>query len=198
MGGERVRASSSKRWAQLARVAGVVVGTALVSLVAGERVAQADVTSWFAVAGGAASLQQDSIARRTAGAMALEMGVGSSPGASLIVGGLLKSFTLFGNGTDLALAARVATGGFVRGGWGGAIDVGGYQRWWGPHSTGVLGQLVVGAPLGFQLSLFTEQGSHNARAYGATFGIDLLRLTVYRANTQSSWYNPILPADMAR
>jgi len=163
-----------------------------------ERAARADVTSWFAVSGAAAALEQDTVARKVAGALALEMGVGSSPGGSVVIGGLLKSFTFFGDGTDLALTARVATGGYVRGGWGVALDAGPYRRWWGVSSTGVLGQVVVGAPLGLQVSAFTEQGTEGAHTYGATFGIDLLRLTVYRDNTQHYWYNPILPADIAR
>lgn len=130
--------------------------------------------------------------------MALEMGTGTSAGAPIVVGGLLKSFTLFGNGTDLALATRIAMGSYVRGGFGLAVDIGPYRRWWGPQSTGVLGQVVLGLPLGLQASVFTEQGSHNAHAYGATVGINLLRLTVYRTTQQALWYNPILPADVAR
>jgi hypothetical protein len=171
----------------------------VVALSATGGVARADVTSWFAVSGGAASVAQVDVPRTTAVSLQLETGVGTSPGASFVLGGLLKSLTFFGQGTDLALAARLATGRFVRGGWGVAVDAGPYRRWWGVRSTGVLGQLVVGAPFGLEVSAFTEQGSHEARAYGALLGIDLLRLTVYRANTQSSsWYNPILPADIGR
>jgi hypothetical protein len=176
-------------------VSGVVVLLATVSLVG---TARADITSWFAVYGGATSLGEQGAARAAAPLLQLETGAGSSPAGSLVFGGLLKSLTAFGRGTDLALTARVATGGFVRGGWGGALDVGPYRRWWGVQSSGVLGQLVVGAPFGLQLTAFTEQGTHEARAYGAALGIDLLRLTVYRSNAQSSWYNPILPAGVDR
>ena len=114
---------------------------------------------------------------------------------SFIVGGVFKTMTFFGKGTDLALAVRGATGGFVRGGFGVAVDLGAYQRFWGAeNSTGFLGSLILGAPFGLQLALITEQGSHDAHFYGATAGIDFLRLTVYRTSLNNIWPNPFPPA----
>src|SRR4051794_11407741 len=136
------------------------------------------------------SLEQFGMPHRTPGTLQLELGVGSSPDTAVVIGGLVKTLTQFGSGTDLGFVARVASGSFVRGNWGIAADAGMYQRWWGDNSTGFLGQLVLGAPYGFQLAALTEQGSDGVHAYGATFGIDFLRLTVYRTAGQQYWPNP--------
>src|SRR5438132_1713788 len=90
------------------------------------------------------------------GALQLEMGVGSPPHGAVVVGGLLKTMTFFSKGTDVVFAPRVATGGFVRGGFGLALDAGAYQRWWGPeNSTGFMGSVILGAPFGLQLAATT-------------------------------------------
>jgi hypothetical protein len=159
------------------------------------REARADVTSWFYAGGGIMALTHSQLPTDHPAALQLEMGVGSPPHGSVIVGGLLKTMTFFGDGTDLALVARGATGGFVRGGFGVALDAGAYQRWWGiENSTGFMGSLVLGAPFGLQLAATTEQGS-NVHVYGATLGIDFLRLTVYRTALRSFWSNPFPPAN---
>jgi hypothetical protein len=159
------------------------------------RPARADVTSWFYAGGGMMALTHDKGPTDRPGTLQLEMGVGSPPHGPVTVGGLMKTMTLFGQGTDLALVTRGATGGFVRGGFGVALDAGAYQRWWGPeNSTGFMGSLVVGAPFGLQLAATTEQGS-NVHVYGATVGIDFLRLTVYRTALSNFWPNPFPPAN---
>jgi hypothetical protein len=159
------------------------------------RPARADVTSWFYAGGGLMALTHSKTPTDRPGTLQLEMGVGSPPHGPVTVGGLMKTMTFFGQGTDLALVTRGATGGFVRGGFGVALDAGAYQRWWGPeNSTGFMGSLVVGAPFGLQLAATTEQGS-NVHVYGATIGIDFLRLTVYRTALSSFWPNPFPPAN---
>jgi hypothetical protein len=170
---------------------------ALATLVAAfyAREASADVTSWFYAGAGLMSLNEVPKTVRPF-TLQIETGVGSPPHGPVTVGGVFKTMTFFGQGTDLALVTRVATGGFVRGGFGVAVDAGAYQRWWGPdNSTGFLGSLVVGVPFGLQLSATTEQGSSNVHAYGATLGIDFLRLTVYRTALSSFWPNPFPPAN---
>jgi hypothetical protein len=165
----------------------------LAALYAGE--ARADVTSWFYAGGGMMAMTHAQLPTDRPAALQVEMGVGSPPHGSVIVGGLVKTMTFFGQGTDLAFVARGATGGFVRGGFGVALDAGVYQRWWGvDDSTGFLGSLVLGAPFGLQLAATTEQGS-NVHVYGATLGIDFLRLTVYRTALSSFWSNPFPPAN---
>jgi hypothetical protein len=138
-------------------------------------------------------LEQEDTELETQPMFQLETGLGSPPSDALIVGGLGRMQTHFGQGTDLGLAVRLALHGFVNGDWGGAIDLGGYQRWWETGSTGVTGALVLGAPWGITLSLGTHFGTNDARGYTAALGIDLARLTVYR-RTGSSWWKNTFPA----
>lgn len=163
---------------------------------AAARGADADVTSWLYVGGGLASSAMAGSATEVPGLFAAETGLGSAPEKDVIVGGLFKSLTYFGQGTDLGLAVRGASGGFVRGGFGLALDLGGYVRLTRQGSQGFLGALVIGGPLGLQLAATTEIGSNDARVYGATLGIDLLRLTVYRTATQRYFPNPFPPAGL--
>jgi hypothetical protein len=159
--------------------------------------ARADASSWFSVAGGAGSWTEGGT-RQFPGALQLELGMGSSPASAVVVGGVAKTISYFGNGTDLAFTLRAASGGFARGGFGFAIDAGAYQRWWGEDSSGFLGALVLGGPLGLQLTILTEQGTNDVHAYAATFGIDFLRLTVYRNAAGGYWPNPMMAPIEAR
>jgi hypothetical protein len=152
--------------------------------------ARADAASWFSLAGGA-GVYSEGDTRRYPGALQLELGMGSTPASPIVIGGVAKTFSYFGHGTDLALTLRMATGGYARGWFGVALDAGAYQRWWGTDSTGFMGAFVVGGPLGLQLSAMTEQGTNDVRVYAATFGIDFLRLTVYRNASGGYWPNPI-------
>jgi hypothetical protein len=153
--------------------------------------ARADASSWFSVSGGVGTVTEWGT-RQYPAALQLELGLGSSPARAVVVGGVVKSFSYFGSGTDLALTLRTATGGFARGGFGLAVDLGAYERWWGRGSEGFLGALVIGGPFGVQLTLMTEQGTNDAQSYAATLGIDLLRLTVYRNASGGNWPNPMM------
>ena len=108
--------------------------------------------------------------------------------------------THFTQGTDLGLLLRTASHGFVNGGWGGAVDLGGYQRWWGGTSSGLMGSLVLGAPWGITLSVGAGVGNDEARTYTASLGVDLARLTVYRRSGMNWWDQsvPRLPARRRR
>lgn len=152
--------------------------------------ARADLSSWLFVGGGATSLAQQDSERRLDGTLSFDLGVGTTPDARFIFGGLVRTTTLFGDGTDLALLARGATWGFQAGGFGLALDAGGYARFWGSGSLGFTGALTLGAPLGLTVSLQTSIGTKGALAYGAVAGIDLLRLTVYRQSLLDWWPNP--------
>jgi hypothetical protein len=158
--------------------------------------ARADVTSWFYAGGGVASSAMSGYSTAHPGTIALETGLGTPPDAAVVVGGLFKTLGYFGEGIDLGLTARVASGGFVRGGFGLALDLGGYERLWRQGSSGFLGSLVIGVPYGFQIAATTEIGAENVRVYGATVGIDFLRLTVYRTAAQNYWPNPFPPAEL--
>jgi hypothetical protein len=122
--------------------------------------------------------------------MQLDLGLGTPPSSMVVVGALGRTTTYFGRGTDLALAARAATGGFARGQFGIALDAGAFKRWWGTESEGPLASVHFGAPYGLQLSFNASMGSDEHRTYGVLLGIDLLRLTVYRLGGTQWWPNP--------
>jgi len=175
-----------------------VVAFAL-SLFAAEKPAHADVSSWLGVGSGL-SLQRDGRAGSTETALplSLSLGGGSSPRAGVVVGGLARSVTHFGLGTDLGLALRVASGGFARGDWGLAVDAGAVARWWNDGDFGrypFQGVVTLGAPWGLGLALGGQLGTlddaPSARGAFALLEIDLLRLTVMRqGSTDSIWFNP--------
>jgi hypothetical protein len=124
------------------------------------------------------------------GTMTIEAGVGTSPDARFIIGGLFRIQPIFGNGTDIATLVRVCSHGFQAGDFGIAVDAGGYARFWGIESAGFAGAVNLGLPLGFTLSLQTEVGTSHAMAFGAVAGLDLLRLSVYRQTLLKWWNNP--------
>ena len=148
--------------------------------------ARADVSSWVYAGFGPAYLKDVDKSRYT---LQLESGLGTPP-ATIVVGGLFRVQPYFGEGTDLALLARVATRGFVQGGFGLALDAGGYQRFWGEGSSGGLGSLVVGLPWGINLSASGGVGTNDTRFATITLGLDFARLTVYRTYGTNWFMNP--------
>jgi hypothetical protein len=164
-----------------------------VGLLLSARTARADVSSWAFVGGGASQLHQQELSSRTIATMRVQAGLGSDPSHPLVLGGLFSLEPNFGYGTDLALLVRGATRGYVNGGFGLALDVGPYERFWGQRSVGGESMLWLGAPWGVCLGLGGSLGSHDASGFSAILGIDFARLTVYR-NTGTSWLPNPFPA----
>ncbi len=152
--------------------------------------ARADVSSWLFVGGGPTLVSEAGGPERSAGTLTLGTGMGTPPSRTIVLGGMGHTETLFGEGTDLSLALRAATHGFVNGDFGAALDAGGYQRWWGVGSNGLRGSLFLGAPWGLTLGATATFGTDDSRSFAATVGIDLARLTVYRRTGSSWWRNP--------
>ena len=153
--------------------------------------AGADVSSWMFVGAGPASVDDgDSGGWETDPLLAIETGLGTPATSPLVFGGMFKMGTLFSRGTDLGLCLRTATKGYVLGGWGAALDLGGYQRFWETGSTGGLGSLVLGAPWGITLGVSGGIGTNDARHVSAVLGIDFARLTVYRRSGENWFMNP--------
>jgi hypothetical protein len=131
-------------------------------------------------------------------ALSLSIGVASTPRGAIVVGGLFRSLTYFDLGTDISLSLRVATGGFARGQWGLALDVGPGIRSWTSRDYGrypLGGMLTLGGPWGLQLGVGGEAlnlaGSPASQGVVALFELDLLRLTVMRQGaTDHYWENP--------
>jgi hypothetical protein len=151
--------------------------------------ARADVSSWASIAAGPTYLD-DGETKRWVPSLQFESGIGTPPSGPLAVGVLFHVETHFGLGTDFALLSRVATRGFVLGDWGAAIDLGGYERFWGRGSAGGLGKLVLGAPWGLELGVGGGFGTNDQRDFGVTLGIDFARLTIFRTVGENWFPNP--------
>lgn len=185
-----------------AKTAFAIAALALATFAA-PRQARADVSSWLSGGGGYSLQHSDSQSKfDSAGAMTFAVGVGSSPHGSLVVGGLLRSTTHFSLGTDLSVAVRVASGGFARGQWGLALDVGPKWRAWGSGDYGrwpIHAMVLGGAPWGLQVGvgadLFKIAGDDgSATGVVAVLELDLLRLTVMRQGATDRWWENPSPA----
>ncbi len=151
--------------------------------------ARADVSSWLFLGGGAGLLRQSGDSTLPM-SLQLDAGMGTPPSGRLILGGLGRVQGYWGHGADVSLLVRAATHGFVNGDWGGAIDLGGYGRFWGVGSQGITGSLVLGAPWGITFDIGGSLGSNDQQSVSAVLGIDLARLTVYRQSGLGWWPNP--------
>lgn len=165
--------------------------------------AHAEPSAWLAVGGGYGLQYSDS--RQTfdrATALSFSIGVGTSPTSSVVFGGLVRTTTYFTLGTDLGLSARIASGGFARGQWGLALDVGPTWRGWGVAADygrfPMHAMLTGGAPWGVQLGIGTQlfdlSGEPAARGLVALLEVDLLRLTVMRQGATDRWWENPAPA----
>jgi len=190
---------NTRKGRRRAHAAAIATVTAGWGLFATERPASADVTSWLAVGGGYA-LQRDRRAgeNKLAPALSYTLGVGSSPLAPFVLGGLVRGTTFLGYGTDLGVGLRGATGGFARGDWGVAIEADALWRPWKGGNYGrwpLQGALTVGFPWGFQVSAgaqFLSLSNERSAVGGfAVLELDLLRLTLMRqGGTERWWRNP--------
>jgi hypothetical protein len=158
--------------------------------------ARADASAWAFFGGGAMAWKQsENPSLQPAATMIIDGGVGSSPDGRVIIGGIFRfqpvfNFNAYNVGVDLAVLARLCTHGFQTGGWGFAVDAGGFARPWGSESVGFTGSISLGMPLGITLMGTTQYGVDGAVSFGAVAGIDLLRLTLYRQTLLKWWQNP--------
>ena len=173
------------------------IGLSAAILVA--RDSDADVTSWLAVgSGGALERNRASATRDFVPTLTYSIGVGSTPVAPVVVGGLFRGTTLLGLGTDLGVSVRASTGGFARGNWGVAIDGGALWRWWRSGSYGqwpLQAMLTLGCPWGLQVGIGADlssvSGGTPAQGFFAMIELDLLRLTLMRQGASERWWpNP--------
>ena len=125
--------------------------------------------------------------------LSFDTGVGTSPAAPFIVGGIFRVAPTLGEHTDFSWSARVATRGFQTGPIGVALDVGMYARAGDVASIGLVGGPILGGPLGLQLAVMGHLGSEEEKGASALLGIDLLRLTMYRESLLDWWPNPLRP-----
>ena len=161
--------------------------------------ARADLTSWLSLGGGY-SLSYDQVATRldAVGTFSGTIGVGTTPVAPIVVGGVFRTTTRFSLGTDIGVMARVTTGGFSRGDWGFGFDIGPSMRWWRAGDYGrypLQGVLLGGLPWGLQVAVGADLvnlgGDPPARGGFMLLEFDLLRFTLMRqGSTDAAWKNP--------
>jgi hypothetical protein len=177
------RARAGRRFSWLFGAACALLSTALA------RPAEAQISSWVSAEAGPSFIDEGE-GMESQASLLLKGGVGTSPERSFVLGGLFHSQTHFGRGTDLGLLLRVATQGYTLGRFGLALDLGGYERFWGRGSEGGLGALVLGAPWGLTLSLGGGIGTNDARHASIVLGFDFARLTAFRLSGESWFPNP--------
>jgi hypothetical protein len=151
--------------------------------------ASAQATSWLYVGGGAGVFEGDDEKARPV--IQVDSGLGTSAKFPVVVGGFFRVQGYVGDGADVGVLARVASRGYALGDFGFGVDLGVVRRWWGENATLFTGDLVLGAPWGLSCTLGTSLGADDQRAYFASLGIDLARLTVHR-HTGLEWFaNPM-------
>jgi hypothetical protein len=169
------------------RKSGGLVGAACATLLLAAP-ARADVSSWL-FTGVGPSFDSSHTTRL---GLQLDTGIGTDPSGTIVLGGIGRLQTHLDLGTDLALLLRGATHGYVNGGWGISLDLGGYVRTT-ESQQGLTGSLGFGAPWGITLSVFGSSDLGSQWLTGALLGVDFARLTVYR-RTGSSWWRNTFPA----
>jgi hypothetical protein len=160
--------------------------------------ARADLSSWLSFGGGGGFERNGAASSADgAGVFGATIGVGTTPRKNFVIGGVFRETTYVGLGTDIGVAARFASGGFARGQWGAAFDLGILARTWRDGNYGnfpLQGVFTIGAPWGFQAGVgvqaFSVDGQTQSLGGFAVLEIDLLRLTVMRqGKTDLTWWN---------
>lgn len=154
------------------------------------RPARADVSSWLFAGAGPSILDRPGTASETVPSLLVDTGMGTSARNAVSVGGLLRFQGRFGEGLDYGLLLRVATGGYNRGNWGGAVDLGGYLRPWGDKTPGYQGTVSLGAPWGITLNGVFTESPDQVHTVAVILGLDFARFTVYRSTGTGWWPNP--------
>ncbi len=160
--------------------------------------AHAEPTTWLSIGGGIGTENHALTGREGAGVFTAALGVGTDPNGKYSIGGLLRSTTYFGIGTELALGPRLATSGFTRGDFGFAFDAGLALRPFGRSDYGRVpfhAGVTVGFPWGLQAEvgarLFDVSGQPSSQGLFVAIGIDVLRFSVHRrGRTEKVWPNP--------
>lgn len=170
-----------------------MTAASLAATLLASRAVLAEPSAWVALGGGALAWQDSGNKEyRIDPTLRFEAGIGIPDRYPVIAGGVFQLSPLLSSGTgvDMAWLARLCTRGYQVGGFGVALDFGPYARTWGTTSQGFAGSASLGAPLGFTLSFNMMAGSNDLLAFGGTFSLDILRLTLYRKTLLNWWPNP--------
>ena len=155
------------------------------------REARADVASWMFVGAGWSRVQDTGAgAGSDYPAVLVDVGLGTSPTAPLVIGGVLHGSGHIGFGSDWGGALRLTTGGYSRGNWGLGLDVGPQYRF--GERPGPVGsaRLLLGGPWGLGVSAGASYGPEEVATFTVVLGVDFARLTVHRTSGLDWLPNP--------
>ncbi|MCU0684617.1 MAG: hypothetical protein MUF34_20625 [Polyangiaceae bacterium] len=161
-----------------------------VALTAFAAPARAEISSWLSAGVGASSFSGSDRSGALRFTLPIDIGLGSPPSGPIVVGAGARALPYFGDGLAVAGYARVATQSYVVGGWGAALDAGGFTRLSGDGGPGFLASLNLGVPWGFIATGSYGRAEGGESVVSCTLGIDFLRLTVYRLGGETTWPNP--------
>lgn len=184
-----------------ARLVGLACG-ALVLVGGVVEEARADVASWMFVGAGWSRVQDTAVGEGSDyPAVLVDVGLGTSPAAPLVIGGVLHGSGHIGFGSDWGGALRLTTGGYSRGHWGLGLDVGAQYRF--GERPGAVGstRLLLGGPWGLGVSAGAAYGPEDVATFTVVLGVDFARLTVHRTSGTNWLPNPHpspRPEDMGR
>lgn len=123
-------------------------------------------------------------------ALLFNAGFGTNPAAPWVLGGVLQGGANFGFGSEWGGALRITSGGYSRGTWGLAFDVGPQYRV-GEHAGAIgSGRLSVGGPWGLALNAGASYGEDEVATFTVALGVDFARLTVHRTSGLDWFPNP--------
>lgn len=153
--------------------------------------ARADVASWMFVGAGWSRVQDTGIGEGSDyPAVLVDVGLGTSAAAPLVIGGVLHGSGHIGSGSDWGAALRLTTGGYSRGNWGLGLDIGPQYRF--GERPGPVGsaRLLFGGPWGLGVSAGASYGPEDVATFTVVLGVDFARLTVHRTSGVDWLPNP--------
>ena len=154
--------------------------------------ARAEPTSWLALGPGLGE-SYDHLDHQQSGvtfAISAELGLGTDSRNPFVIGGVFRTLTFTEYGTDVSLAARLATSGFARGYWGLAFDLGVGARWWGRGEYGhypIQPVAIFGFPRGgIQIEVGAQIGDVTGESPVTAGGFILFAADIFRLLTRQT------------
>jgi len=168
----------------------VAAALPLTTLLALPRVARADVSSWYSLAGGASVIDQATTVASPL--LDIDAGLGTTPVNPLVFGALVHVGAQFAVGADVGGAFRVCTGSYARGDWGLGVDLGSHYRVATYGGAAGSARVFFGAPWGVVLHLGGSYGENGVGTLSASLGLDFARLSTHR-----SYFTDVLPSPLS-
>jgi hypothetical protein len=151
--------------------------------------ARADVSSWYSVAPGVSVISDNDF--KATPMIDLDIGIGTPSTNPLVVGALFHFAPQFTVGADLGGALRLASGGYVSGRYGFALDLGSHYRFATLGGAAGSARVIFGIPWGVFFGLGGSYGENDVTTASATIGFDFARATVHRSYGEEFLPSPL-------